>query len=76
MNAVEVKRLLDEIVMQVENILLHDTSDVEVTSEWSSMSDLEEHVEFIANHVKMLSNSIVDRDVGDKKLLQENTCVS
>lgn len=61
MNAAEAKRALRVALIEVENVMLHDLSTVSVSDTWSNLSDAQEHLEFIRNHLQNLLDAIVDR---------------
>lgn len=61
MNSQEFKRVLFTITIELENLLKHDLSNLNIDPEWSSINDAAQHVEFLKSQLQELSNSTQDK---------------
>ena len=61
MNSQEFKRVLFSAIVELENVLKHDLSNLNVNPEWSSINDASQHVQFLKSQLQELSDSIQDK---------------
>ena len=61
MNSQEFKRTLSSLIIELENILKYDLTNLDVDSRWSSINDASQHVAFLKDQLQELSNSIQDK---------------
>lgn len=72
MTSNEMKLLLASIIRQIENVSMHDMSDITVDSEWSTIEDPAAHLESIRRDITCLAVAVVDK-TEVQRLLPEKT---